>query len=123
MRKLLIFSANCFLVTALCGCEPIKLNAQQVMNIEDFKLCELSEKFLATETQLMVDNEISKRKIDCHPHHQQCVSFGLTKGTKEYATCRLELHSRQTELEKVDKIMEGMRQVESTPKKYEVHSY
>lgn len=48
-------------------------------------------------TRDAVKAEVSKRKLDCSAGHQKCTSFGLKKGTKAYADCRLELEKQDND--------------------------
>lgn len=103
----------------LCSCEPINLNQQQVSTSSDVYLCQLANKFLSNNTEFLVENEIFRRGVDCHPHHYQCISYGLHKGTKEYSDCRLQLNGQQFELERIDKTLNGLKRIEETTKRIE----
>ena len=99
-HKRMIFSA--MLSGLLSGCTVIDLPYSEVAARSDQQVCQLNNQLVTDATQQSIENVITKRNIDCNPNHWACVSYGLSKGTKEYADCRLKIRQMIAEQDQED---------------------
>ena len=82
------------LVFGLVGCTTTGLNTDTVNSASDSQLCDYlnTTKLPVGTLYNTVKIEQEARNLDCHPHHAECLSFGLQKGTDAYADCRMRLY-------------------------------
>ena len=113
---------TCFLVSA---CNPINLSSGQISVMSEGQLCNLDNQFLTENTQVFLDNEMARRSADCNPNHFQCLSFGLRKGTKDYADCRLKLAHEENQYRINQESLQALQQMQNTQIQHEdnrIHS-
>lgn len=123
MRLLVVFTS--IAAIALSGCKAY--SPEQVSRTPDKNLCQvywdgaLDRQLKFNEkTNALINAEVAKRKLDCHPDNQSCLSFGLKHGTKEYAECRMKLRQMAEERQQLDDFMQGLKEVKGTPSSSEV---
>jgi hypothetical protein len=111
------YPISCLILTSLIlsACEPITRSPQQLAMMNESQLCQLNENLLTSvETQAFLDNEMQKRAVDCDPQHQQCLSFGLQRGTQGYADCRLKLMQEANEQKMNQEAITALQQMQKT---------